>query len=197
MPFAAIAAALLLLVAIGGVALWSSRRAVPPGPLAGADIGGRYALVDQDGTPVTEASFKGRYPLYYFGYTFCPDVCPLDVAKLGKGLVLFEKTDPERAARVQPVFVSVDPERDTPAVLKTWVAAFHPRLIGLTGTTAQVDAAKRLFRVYARRASPAKDYLVDHSAVTYLFGPDGRPISFLDRQATPQQVADELAKYVR
>ena len=197
LPFAALLVALLVLVGAGAVLLWRAVPAVPAGPLVGAAIGGPFALVDQDARPVTEASFTGRYPLYYFGYTYCPDVCPLDVANLSKALRLFEKASPERAARVQPVFVSVDPERDTPAVLKTWVAAFHPRLIGLTGTTPQVEAMKKAFHVYARRQGSGPDYLVDHTAITYLFGPDGKPISFVERDATPATIAAELDRYVR
>ena len=197
LPFALLVATLLLMVAIGGAVLWMQRRAPPPGPLAGTAIGGSFAMVDQNNRAVTQASFAGRYPVYYFGYTYCPDVCPLDMAKIAKGLMLFEKSDPERAANVQPVFVSVDPARDTPAVLKTFVAAFHPRLLGLTGSAAQVDAMKRNFRVYAQRAGTGPDYLVDHSTVSYLFGPDGRPISFFDRDATPQSIAAMLETYVR
>lgn len=197
LPFTAIVALLLVFVAVAGVLLWNARATPPVGRLAGSGLGGAYMLIDQTGRTVTAATFAGRYPLYYFGYTFCPDVCPLDVANLSKGLALFEKADPRRAALVQPIFVSVDPERDTPAVLRSWLAAFHPRFVGLTGTPAQVDAMKHAFRVYARRSGTGADYLVDHSAVTYLFGPDAQPVSFIERDAAPAAVAAELDKYVR
>ena len=98
-----------------------------------------------------------------------------------------------------PIFITVDPERDTPAVLKEFVAAFHPRLVGLGGTPAQVDAAKKAWRVYAKKAAATNgpDYLVDHTALTYLMGPDGKPISFTDHDADATQIAAELDKYVR
>ncbi len=198
LPFAVLIAVLLLLVAGGAALLWrQAHQPAPPGPLTGAAIGGAFALTDQDGRRVTAASFAGRYPLYYFGYTYCPDVCPIDVANIARALKLFAKSDPARAARVQPVFVSVDPERDTPAVLKTWLAAFDSRFVGLTGSAAQVDAAKRSFKVFASRSGTAKDYLVSHSAVTYLFGPDGKPISFVESGAAPAVIAADLDRYVR
>ena len=108
-------------------------------PLKGAAIGGPFTLTDQDGRPATDRDFAGRYRIMYFGFTHCPDVCPTDLAVIGEALRRFEKSDPERAARVVPIFVSVDPERDTPPVLKDYVSAFHPRLVGLTGTKAQVS----------------------------------------------------------
>lgn len=198
LPFAVLTAVLLLLVAGGAALLWrQAHQSAPPGPLTGAAIGGAFALTDQDGRRVTAASFDGRYPVYYFGYTYCPDVCPIDVANIAQALKLFEKSDPARAARVQPVFVSVDPERDTPAVLKTWLAAFSPRFIGLTGTPAQIDAVKRSFKVFASRSGTGKDYLVSHSAVTYLFGPDGKPISYVESGAAPGIIAAQLDQYVR
>lgn len=198
LPFAVLTAVLLLLVAGGAALIWRQLHpSAPPGPLTDAAIGGAFALTDQDGRPVTAASFAGKYPIYYFGYTFCPDVCPVDVANIAQALKLFEKSDPARAARVQPVFVSVDPERDTPAVLKTWLAAFSPRFIGLTGSVAQVDAVKRTFKVFASRSGTGKDYLVSHSAVTYLFGPDGKPISFVESGAAPAVIAAALDQYVR
>ena len=183
-----------------GAVLW--RLVSPPapaGPLAGSGVGGSFSLIDQDGKVFTDKDLKGKYSLVYFGYTFCPDVCPLDTQKLSAGLVAFEKSDPKLGAKVQPVFVTVDPERDTPAVLKQFVAAFHPRLVGLTGTVPQVETAKKAYRIYARRAGPpaATDYLVDHMAVIYLMGPEGQPISFLGHDATVSQVTDELRKYVR
>lgn len=190
---------LVVLIAAGGATWWLRQDAPPPGPLAGADLGGPFTLVDQDGRTVTERSFAGRYRLMYFGYTFCPDVCPVDVQKIAQGVKAFAAADPARAAKVASVFVTVDPARDTPAVLKTFVRAFSPTLVGLTGSAAQVDAAKRAFRVYARRAGPAgtKDYLVDHSAVLYLMDPENRPISFLNHDASPAAITAELAKYVR
>jgi len=199
LPFTLVLAVLLALVVVGGAALWLNRTPVPVGPLVGTDIGGPFTLIDQDGRTVTDKTYDGRSRLVYFGYTYCPDVCPLDMQKLGKGLQLFRKADPARAARVVALFITVDPARDTPAVLKTFVRAFDPQLIGLTGSEAQVAAVEKSFHVYARRAGPAtdKDYLVDHSAVLYLMGPDNKPISFLSHDATPEAISAELAKYVQ
>lgn len=200
LSFKTAAFGLLLLCALGAVVLWSARpHTAPEAPLAGAAIGGPFTLVDQDGRTVSDRDFAGRYMLVYFGYTFCPDVCPLDVQKMATALRAFEKRDPARAAKVVPIFITVDPERDTPAVLKAFVSAFHPRLIGLTGSVAQIDAAKVAYRVYAKKAGApgAADYLVDHTAMTYLMGPDGKPISFADHGVTADQVAADLDKYVR
>ena len=192
---------LLLLVVGASALLWQQAHTTVPGPLTGAAIGGTFSLVDQDGRTVTATSFAGRYPIYYFGYTFCPDVCPVDVGNIAQALRQFEMADPVRAARVQPVFISVDPERDTPPVLKAWLTAFHSRFTGLTGTPAQIDAVKHSFRVFASRSGSGdantKDYLVSHSAVTYLFGPDGKPISFIESGATPAVIAADLDRYVR
>ena len=200
-PFALIAGALLLLCAFGGALLWRATNGAAAGdrpPLEGASIGGPFALVDENGRAVTDKSFDGKWRLIYFGYTFCPDVCPTDMQALAKGFRAFEAAEPDRAAEVQPIFVTIDPARDTPAVVKTFTEAFHPRFLGLTGTPAQVDAALKAYRVYASRgAGSGNDYLMDHSAIAYLMGPDGQPVSFLSQGATPQQVTAELEKWVR
>jgi protein SCO1/2 len=118
---------------------------------------------------------------------------------LAKGLKAFEASDAARAARVQPIFITVDPERDNPAALKQWVQAFHPRLIGLTGTPAQIDQVRKEYGIYAKRAEGGDkaNYLVDHFAVYYLFGPDGQPVAFAPHGATPQDITTMLATYVR
>jgi len=167
-------------------------------PLAGAPIGGALALVDQDGRRVSNDTLKGRYRLMYFGYSFCPDVCPVDVQRLAQGLTRFEARDAARAAKVQPVFVTIDPARDTSAALKTFVAAFHPRLIGLTGSAAAIDGAKRAFRVYAARGEGTddKNYLMDHSAFIYLMDPDGLPIMYFERGDSADAIAAGLDTWV-
>jgi protein SCO1/2 len=200
LPFNLVIAALVVLCVAGGAFLWMQRPAAPAAPLAGSGLGGPFALIDQNGRAVTDQTYAGKYMLVYFGYTFCPDVCPLDTQKLATALRTFEAKSPDRAAKVQPIFITVDPERDTPAALKQFVAAFHPRLVGLSGTRAQVDAAKKAYKVYAQKAGPAdatKDYLVDHTAIIYLMGPDGAPISFADHNATAAQIAADLDRYVR
>ena len=115
-------------------------------PLAGASLGGPFTLTDQNGRRVSDRDFAGRYRIVYFGFASCPDVCPTDLQTVGAALRAFERSDAERAQRVQPIFITVDPARDTPAVLRDYVANFHPRLIGLTGTeseVAQVDGDRR------------------------------------------------------
>ena len=176
----------------------SGQPADPP-PLEGADIGGDFTLTGEDGKPVSWSDFEGRYRTIYFGYTFCPDVCPVDVQRGMAGLKRFEKSDPERAAKVQPLFVSVDPARDTPEVLTEFTNAFHPRLIGMTGSKEQLDKLTKDYAAYYSIGEPneAGGYLVDHTSITYLFGPDGRPIAILPTDAGPEAVAQELDKWVR
>jgi len=189
-------AALALMVLAG-----ACQRAPDPGtpPLAGARIGGPFALIDQDGRRVTDRSLAGRYRLIYFGYTYCPDVCPTGLQNLAKGLKAFEAADPARAARIQPIFITIDPARDTPAVLKTYVSAFHPRLIGLTGSEAAIaEVAKRYAVFYQRKQEAgASGYLMDHSSQAMLFGPAGEPIALVPQDRPAAEVAETLAQWVR
>ena len=187
--------AVLLAFAVG----WIRHTAPPPGNMTGSSLGGAFALIDQNGRPVTDNDFKGRYRLMYFGYTFCPDVCPTDVAILSRALLTFEKARPGRAAKVQPIFITVDPGRDDPAAVKAFVGAFHPRLIGLTGTPGAIAAALRNYGIYSKQVatSDPDNYLVDHFAVFYLFGPDGAPIAFLPHGSTAAEMAAMLETHVR
>jgi protein SCO1/2 len=188
-------AALLALAVLAGC---SSPVTVEP-PLAGARMGGAFTLVNQDGKTVTERDFAGRYRLIYFGYSYCPDVCPVDVQTLMQGLSQFEKTDAEAAAKLAPIFITVDPKRDTPVVLKQFVSAFHPRLVGLTGSDAQIaEVAKRYAAVYqVAEGGSADAYLVDHSRTAVLYGPDGKPIALIAQDAEASAIASELARWVR
>lgn len=191
----------LALVAAAALVLGprANREADEPPPLAGATIGGPFALVDQNGKPFSDKDLKGHYPLIYFGYSFCPDVCPTDLARLMQGLKLFEAKDAARAAKVLPVFITVDPARDTPQAVKQFVSAFHPRLVGLTGSQQAVDQAMKSYRIYARRAGPegAQDYLMDHSANGYLFDTGGQPMVLFAQTDTPQNIADALDRWVK
>lgn len=170
----------------------------PQPPLAGARIGGAFTLTDQDGRRVTERALAGRYAIVYFGYTFCPDVCPVDVQAIGAGVRALEAADPARGAKVTPVFVSVDPGRDTPAVLKQFVANFHPRMLGLTGSKAEIDAAAKAYGIFYAIEPPAPGggYLVQHSRQAYLMGPDGGPIALLPADQGGEAVAAELKRWV-
>lgn len=187
--------ALLLAIALAACGQGKADRA----PLAGARIGGAFALTGEDGNTVRNTDFDGKYRLVYFGYTFCPDVCPVDVQKLMLGLKALEKKDPEAAAKIQPLFVTVDPARDTPAVVKEFTDSFHPRLIGLTGTEAEIEQVSRAYGIYAQkgRVTAPGAYLVDHSRQATLFGPKGEPIALIPEQGTPDEIAAELARWVR
>ena len=174
--------------------------AAPAGepPLAGARIGGPFALIGEDGATVRDRDFEGRYRLVYFGYTFCPDVCPVDMLNLGRGLALFEEKDPVAAAKIQPIFISVDPARDTPAILAEFTDAFHPRFLGLTGSEGRIASVARAYGVSytVHDEGGGEDYLVDHSRAAYLLGPAGEPIALIPQDETPEAVAAELARWV-
>ena len=163
-------AAALALALIAGGALWlRAGRGAEPGPLAGSGIGGPFTLIDQDGHRVSDRDFAGRYRLIYFGYTFCPDVCPTDLARNAAALRLLG----DRAARVRPIFITIDPERDTPALLKQYVSNF-PGLTGLTGAPADVRGTAAKWKVYAARRGTG-DGLSDGSHRAHLpDGPRGR-----------------------
>lgn len=176
-------------------------------PLEGARIGGPFTLTDQTGRTVRDSDFAGQYRLIYFGYSFCPDICPVDLQKLMRGLSQFEKADAARGARVAPIFITVDPARDTPAALKPFVARYHPRLLGLTGTADQIAAVAKAYVVTYNKvdgSSPDR-YLMAHSQLAFLMDPDGKPLALLplDDPATdpdegaPDKVAAELAKWVK
>jgi protein SCO1/2 len=192
-PLAALALLFVLMLgACGG-----GPGAAPP--LEGATMGGPFTLTDHNGRRVSDTAFAGKYRLVYFGYTFCPDVCPLDMQMIGAGLRRFEASDPARAARVQPIFITVDPARDTPEVLRHFVAAFHPRLIGLTGSEEEIARVAREYRIFYEHAAPGPDgsYMVNHSRMAVLYGPQGQPIAIVPDDAGPAGVASELERWVR
>lgn len=194
----AIVAALTALL-IGVVGVWylqtgtSRQQSVSSGE---ALIGGPFSLVNQGGERVTEADFAGRYMLVYFGYTYCPDFCPMSLDTMTRALDLLE---PEQAERIVPVFITVDPERDTVEHLREYAGLFGPRLVALTGTAEETDAAARAYRVYHNRVeddASAADYLMDHSVFTYLMGPDGRYVTHFGHDATPEEMAERLRGYL-
>jgi protein SCO1/2 len=195
-PFRALAALfpLLVLAACNGPASQPAERP----PLEGAAIGGAFTLVGKDGGPVRWDDFAGKYRIIYFGYSFCPDACPMDVQKMMQGFALFEKAHPDLARQVQPIFVTIDPARDTPQVVGEFAAAFSPRLLGLTGTQAQIDAAAKAFAVYhARGKGTSGGYLMDHSRTAFLMGRKGEPIALLPIDKAKEDVAAELEKWVK
>jgi len=182
--------ALLLLIGIGGAALWLRPAPESLGPTlpAGVAIGGPFSLIDETGAPVTEKTYRGRHMLIFFGFTYCPDVCPTELAKIAATLDLLGQD----AQRLVPLFVSIDPERDTPEALAQYTELFHPAIVGLTGSEQQIAAVARAFRVYYNKVKtgPEPDaYTMDHSAFVYLMGPDGGFRQFFSPQATPEQMA--------
>jgi protein SCO1/2 len=159
-----------------------------------ARIGGPFSLVDHDGKPVTDADFRGRHMLVYFGFTYCPDVCP---TSLNRNLQALDLLDEAQARKVQPILISVDPERDTPAHLKEYVGQFSPDLRGLTGTPEQVAAAAKAYAVYYAKVPGDDDpasYLVDHTSITYLMGPDGVFVQHFRHDLPPEEMAEQLRK---
>ena len=192
---------ILRVLALPALALSACTASAPPAkpPLEGARIGGAFTLTDQNGQTVTERTFAGKYRIMYFGYTFCPDVCPTDVQAIGAAVKKLELSDPVLAAKIVPVFATVDPARDTPAVLKQFVSAFHPRMVGLTGTDAQIAQIKTEYAVYSSKgdASPGGGYLVNHSRQAYLMDPDGKPLALLPQEQGPDAVVTEIKRWAR
>ena len=156
-------------------------------------VGGHFSLVDHKGRRVSEKDFRGQYMLVLFGFTYCPDVCPSGLQVMAAALDKLGR----KADRITPIFISVDPERDTPAQLAQYVESFHPRLVGLTGTQAEVDVAAKAYRVYYKKISDEKSsaqYTIDHTALIYLMGPDGSYVAHFTHTMGLDAMAERLAK---
>jgi protein SCO1 len=181
--------ACLLLTSGGYLWLTTARQ---PGLPAGK-IGGPFALTDGSGRKVTDRDFRGRYLLVYFGYTSCPDACPTTLNQVAAALDRLGA----KAAEVQPLFITVDPQRDTPAVIGPYAAAFGPGILGLTGEPDAIAQVLREYRVYANaNAAGAKDYTVDHSSILYLMGPDGGFVAAIPADATGEAIAKQIASHM-
>lgn len=163
------------------------------GQVAGGDIGGPFTLVNTAGQTVTEAQVLTKPSLVYFGYTFCPDVCPFDMARNVEAVDILA----ERGLDVTPVFISIDPERDTPEALADYASNMHPALVALTGSAEQVKAASQAYKTFYRK-QPAEDefYLMDHSTFTYLMLPGTGFVDFFRREITSEQMADSVACFL-
>jgi protein SCO1/2 len=178
----------VLLVGAGGL-LWLSGN----GGNNPISIGGPFTLEDGNGKPVTDRDFRGKFMLVYFGYTFCPDVCPTTLNAVADAM---DKLGPA-AARIQPVFITVDPKRDTPQIVKQYAAAFGPNITGLTGTAEEIATAAKEYRVYyaEHRTGPGPDdYSMDHSSVLYLMGPDGAFVAPVRADQSGDEIAANLKK---
>ena len=162
-------------------------------------MGGDFTLTGNKGQKASWSDFDGKYRIVYFGFTYCPDICPTDLGRMSKGLEQFEKQHPALGAKIQPIFISVDPGRDTPQVLDEFVGNFHHRLIGLTGSEAEITAILPLFGATASKDEPNEEggYNVTHTTFTYLFDQQGKPLGILPTDKGSEAVAKELEGWVR
>lgn len=182
---------LLLALVIVGAGIWRGGLLSQAAPT----IGGAFALTDQFGKPRTDADFRGRYMLVFFGFTNCPDICPVELQTISDAL---DRLDTKQAANVTPIFITVDPARDTPEVLRAYVANFHPRLVALTGSTDSIAAVAKSYRVFYAKAtgtnapSDPAAYILDHTAVVYLMGPQGEYVTHFSPGTTAQAMAEDL-----
>lgn len=186
-------AGLLAALVLGLAFFWQPEMPERPLPKAAISGAGDFTLQSAKG-PVSMQDYRGKLVLVYFGYTFCPDICPTSLAATAEGL---KQLTPEEAARVAIIFISVDPERDTPARLQEYAEFFHPGMVGVTGTPeALAEIAKRYGVFYAKQkvATAGDGYVVDHSADTYVVGPDGQLLSKIAHATPPDQVAAEIRK---
>jgi len=183
---------------VGGAFLFTQIRqpadrlsACLAGSVAGGDIGGPFTLVDETGRTVTDQDVITGPTLVYFGFTFCPDVCPLDNERNAIAMDILD----EQGTPVDALFITIDPERDTPEFLAEFTDVFHERMIGLTGTQEQVDAAVKAYRVYARKVEGDDPdyYLMDHSTFTYLVTPEEGYVTFFRRDLSPEQMAEQVS----
>jgi cytochrome oxidase Cu insertion factor (SCO1/SenC/PrrC family) len=193
----------LVAIAVAALLIW--HQLGQPGTSVGApqkvgfkpaiEIGGPFTLTDHTGAKVTDASFRGKYMLIQFGYTFCPDVCPTGLSTITAALKKLG-TD---ADGIQPVFVTIDPERDTPQKLSSYVGHFYPSLKGLTGTEAQIENIAKAYRVFRRKVSDgaSSDYLMDHSTFTYLMNPKGKLALMFRHETNPDIMAKAIAEEIR
>ncbi|NHB76616.1 SCO family protein [Rhodobacter calidifons] len=163
------------------------------GQVAGGEIGGPFTLVNSAGQTVTDAEVLTKPSLVYFGYTFCPDVCPLDMSRNVEAVDILD----QRGIDVTPVFISIDPERDTPETLADYETNLHPKLVALTGSAEQVRAASQAYKTfYKRRDTGDEFYLIDHSTFTYLMLPGTGFVDFFRREITSEQMAESVACFV-
>ncbi|KAL5490970.1 hypothetical protein EMCRGX_G016181 [Ephydatia muelleri] len=195
----------LMVVAGGGVVMYvqkvrqekdEAREREKTRSLGKAALGGPFSLVDHNGQPKTDKSFLGQWMLIYFGFTFCPDVCPDELEKMASVINKLDSTP--GLPKLQPLFITVDPERDTPTVIKKYLEDFHPRMLGLTGSPEQIQQVARAYRVYY---SPApvddnNDYLVDHTIIMYLVGPDGAFKEYFGQNRKAEEISAAIANHM-
>lgn len=192
--FALVVLFIALVTGLG--ALWLTRSG--PGGSGEALVGGPFTLTNQDGKRVTDQDFRGKYMLIFFGFTFCPDVCPSELQVMSAAL---DQLGPQ-GDKIQPVFITIDPERDTPEAMKVYISNFHPRMVGLSGSAEDIAAVAKAYRVYYAKAKQAEgaapgDYLMDHSTILYLMGPDGKFVKHFTYGTDVKTLVDGLRTVVQ
>ena len=189
-----IAGFLIGAIAGAGVLLVANPQGGQPVQSSGAAlIGGPFSLVGADGKPVTDRDFRGRYMLIFFGFTHCPDICPAELQVIAQALEQLG----DKAKTVVPIFITLDPERDTPQAMANYVKSFGPNFVGLTGSPEAIEAAAKAYRVaYSKveNKGSAGDYGVDHSALVYLMDPEGRYVTHFSYGLSADQMAEKLGK---
>lgn len=160
-------------------------------PVGGMKIGGAYELVDQNGNSVTNETYKENYKFIYFGFTYCPAICPTELQKMTRVINMLQ---PEQAQQIQPLFITVDPERDTVDVMREYVKLFDDRLVGLTGSQSQIDDVLKKFKVFARKAEDPQhnDYTMDHSSYLYFMAPDEELLGLYRIKDTASFIAQDI-----
>lgn len=187
-PVASLVLGVLLLAVTAWVTLRSPGQQGSGTPL----IGGPFALISQEGNVITDRDMRGKPFLVFFGFTHCPDVCPTTLKEISD---VFEALGPD--AKISALFVTVDPERDTPALMKDYVSNFDKRIIGVTGARASIDATMKSFRVYARKVpGQSGEYTMDHSTIVYVMDKQGRFVSALNLNRPAKEAAVELKSYL-
>jgi protein SCO1/2 len=183
-----IAGPILFLVGLIGLGVGFFVFKPPQAVQTSALVGGPFQLVDQNGAPVTEATMKGKPFLVFFGFTHCPDICPTKLFEMSQALSVVEKDVPD----IQALFISVDPERDTPEMMKRYLSNFNPRIKGLTGDQVSVDAAVKAYRAYAKKVPTDSGYTMDHTSLVYLMGRNGEFVTSVDMTKKDTEIADQI-----
>jgi len=191
----------ILVLVIAGGGFWIAMKGGHFGPIGGSgksanqvQIGGPFELTDHLGNPVTDSSYQGRYTLVFFGFTFCPDVCPTTLSTISAALDMLG----DDVKRVRPLFITVDPERDTPEYLREYLVHFHPGIVGLTGTPEQIKSVAKAYGVYYAKSlqegDDPEDYLVDHTSLTFFMDEDGEYAAHFSHSTQAKAMADKMKK---
>ena len=196
---AGIIATLALLAILLTALAQKHSRALLSTPPEKPQISAQFSLMDENGQPVTQADFTAPFQLVYFGFSFCPDICPMQLQVMGAALDKIENTHSTQARNITPLFISLDPARDTPKILRQYTDLFHPRLIGLTGSQKQIAQAAKNFKIYfahVQDQTSAAGYTVDHASIVYLLGADKKFLAAYTHRDTPESMAASLAQHI-